>query len=276
MFMVDSIEWRWRGDGALVRIAHTSMPWTPLSPSIHSQLGEMDRFIYYILFLAIILASSQAASTPTDSLGSLFSAFAGGSISANISNSIKDIYDLVKAETGPYDVNGIESEIQSLKASYNQIYKLLSVDDAAKLGGYIIRLDKLAIVLAQAGPYGDLTLLVAHLALAGRVLNIAQRGVRLAGNGCSLAQRILALQLAIQKARGAGLSPRSILTSMSSPDATSQLVNIMISASTDLNTKMLPWAMRGGLLSPLNAAIMSLNSAQSALGRISALFPNQG
>jgi hypothetical protein len=53
-----------------VRIAHTSMPWTPLSPSNHSQLDEMNRFIYYICILVVIIASSspqfaQAATTPS-------------------------------------------------------------------------------------------------------------------------------------------------------------------------------------------------------------------
>lgn len=239
----------------------------------------MHRFIRVIFTIFIIASSapslSQAASTPSDSLDSLFSSFAGGALAANMTSKIKSIYQQVQAETGFAD-QSVQNEINSLKASYNSIYKLLQVDDAAKLGGYIIRLEKLAIVLDQAGPYGDFTLLIAHLTLAGRVLNIAQRGVRLAGNGCSLAQRILGLQLAIQKARDGGVNPRSILSYGSTPDATSSLINTMISASNDINTKMLPWALRGGLLSPLNLAVASLNNAQAALARLSSRFPQQG
>ena len=240
----------------------------------------MNRYIQFVYALLIIstAAPSIAASTlSADSpLSSLFSSFASGAISANLTSGIKGVFKDVQAASGPLDLLSIQSEINQLKKSYSQVYKLLRVDDSARLAGYIIRLDKLAIVLAQAGPVGQLTLIVAHITLAGRILNIAQRGVRLAGNGCSLAQRILGVQIAVQNARAAGITPKSILNTASGPDATTQLVNTMISTSSDLNTKLMPWVLRGGLLAPMNQAVASLNSAQNALGRINNWMPNQG
>ena len=79
-----------------MRIAHTSMPWTPLSPSIHSQLDEMNRFINSVYLLVAIIASSsslfaQAATTPSESSAaiaqSLLEAFSASLAAGNTTSS---------------------------------------------------------------------------------------------------------------------------------------------------------------------------------------------